>query len=456
MSQEVITVPVDELHAGENVRSQLAARCLIDSIAEIGVRVPLHVYRNPAGELTVLDGHRRLHAAKSAGLLGVPVIIVNEPSAESRILEQLVLNEAREGLSDADQVNAVQQLAFFNVDSDMVAKFTGKDKERVSRLAKVAASEHSRRITTDLALPLDYAAKIADAEAEGVDMKLLDQLLTDLMKSSDSDGAKLPSERAFDDVIRKARAEMFCQKKIAEFQAQGVTVLGRGDEIPESYVSLSALPIYEDEHESCEYRVIVVSPSWDPEHPWVSEFCSDPEAAGHRVPSEEDKKRAEIEQKEAEQSRILEQQKKEAEKYRRKFVTGVIASPPQNSEHAIYQLIILILLHHLYAEPLVSIFKELGLEAGFAEYFDDPGEYVSKLEKFAARNTPASYKTLLIVVFSIMETVFQRNYYGEKVIKQAYLKTLETLGYELTAWEQTIAHPDDEETVNQETGEITG
>ncbi|HEX7179152.1 MAG TPA: ParB N-terminal domain-containing protein, partial [Nitrososphaeraceae archaeon] len=57
---------------------------LVDSIKEIGVRVPIHIVEFK-GSLEVIDGGRRLKAAKVAGLKTIPTIQIQDVKTELEI-----------------------------------------------------------------------------------------------------------------------------------------------------------------------------------------------------------------------------------------------------------------------------------------------------------------------------------------------------------------------------------
>jgi hypothetical protein len=72
---------------------------LVESIKEIGVRVPIHIV-NYKGSLEVLDGGRRLRAAKVAGLKTISTIEIQDARTELDIRrDAIVNNEIRKNLS---------------------------------------------------------------------------------------------------------------------------------------------------------------------------------------------------------------------------------------------------------------------------------------------------------------------------------------------------------------------
>lgn len=83
---------------------------LAQSIREAGVLQPLLVRRD-GDKLVVVDGERRLRAARLAGLDAVPVIIEDAALAEGQVLHrQVVIDAQRIGLSPMERANAIQRL----------------------------------------------------------------------------------------------------------------------------------------------------------------------------------------------------------------------------------------------------------------------------------------------------------------------------------------------------------
>src|SRR3989304_566600 len=96
------TFPKDQLE-------ELAA-----SIRAHGVIQPLIVKRGPGGQYTLIAGERRLHAAKLAGLVEVPVVL-READDQGLVELALVENEDRADRSPLEAAEAYQQLHRYRV-----------------------------------------------------------------------------------------------------------------------------------------------------------------------------------------------------------------------------------------------------------------------------------------------------------------------------------------------------
>lgn len=438
MSTEIVEVPIEEVFPGENVRKDLNARWLVDSIAELGILEPLKVYRNPAGELTVLDGHRRLHAAKSAGLQTVKCIIEEDaPLEDDRILKQVVLNEAREGLSDSDQLAAAYQLSLFNVPAERVALLAGKDKQRFADIAKVAAKDTSREIAMDCTLTLAQALKVAKAEDDGADMDYLAEHLEAVQREQFSKGEDL-ADWQLDGVIKHALAFPYVQAKRAELEAEGVKTLGEDDEVPEGAKALWELDLTPEEHKDCPYRVVRVKPMpWNVEMPYVQELCADPEAAGHIQPSEDeyDQARVKAEREEAELLRQQEEERKRtATEYRREFLKRKLLD--LSFGKVPNELFILALTENLLTRTTLNseLVEEIGAKIRMRDVPEQKDECAEYLLRFAKTDFVNAVRGFALVVFVALEECAD-DWYPDTELIRAYFETLEKWGYVLTPYE---------------------
>lgn len=438
MSTEIVEVPIHKVFPGENVRRDLNARWLVDSIAELGILDPLKVYRNPAGELTVLDGHRRLHAAKSAGLQTVKCIIVEDaPLEDDRILKQVVLNEAREGLSDSDQLAATHQLSLFNVPAERVALLAGKDKQRFADIAKVAAKDKSRTIAIDYTLTLAQALKVAKAEDDGADMEYLAEHLEAEQRKQFSKGGGL-TDWQLDDVIKHALAFPYVKAKRAELEAEGVKTLGEDEELPEGAKALWELNLNPEEHKDCPYRAVRVTPMlWKITMPHVMELCTDPEAAGHTQPSEDEYDQARViaEREEEELRRQQEaERRRTAMDYRREFLKGTLS---QLDYGKVPNELFILATNAILRTPIgfnTGLVEEFGAKIGMRDVPEGRNECFEYLFGFAKKSFKDSVRVFALVAFVTLEE-YADAWYPETELIRFYFETLEKWGYVLTPCE---------------------
>lgn len=94
-------VRVDELkpnpHNPRLLFDKLPIDTLRESIARVGILVPLTVYRDPRrGHYVILDGQRRWICASEIGLRKVPVNEVAEPTLVQNIVTMFQIHKLRE------------------------------------------------------------------------------------------------------------------------------------------------------------------------------------------------------------------------------------------------------------------------------------------------------------------------------------------------------------------------
>jgi len=128
------TLKIDQIAIGDNIRKDItkdSVASLIESIKDKGILQPLLVRVN-GGKFDLLDGYRRINAAKFAELKEVPAIIIEADKAE-RVEYQLVANLQRKDLNAIDEALAYKALGDdFKVKDIMV--ITGRPEYRIRRI----------------------------------------------------------------------------------------------------------------------------------------------------------------------------------------------------------------------------------------------------------------------------------------------------------------------------------
>ena len=111
---------------------------LTASVLEHGVLQPLIISPgNFDGEYILIAGERRLHAARLAGLVSVPVVIRVTTDMEKLELA-LIENVQRTDLNALEQAEAYRQLADeFNLSHEAIAKKVGKSRVAVSNILRL-------------------------------------------------------------------------------------------------------------------------------------------------------------------------------------------------------------------------------------------------------------------------------------------------------------------------------
>src|SRR5262245_15413901 len=107
----------NDLAVGDNVREYANLnKPFLDSIAEHGVLQPITAIRRADGVVEVRNGQRRTMAARKLGLSSIPVYVVPSTTADAaaetidRIVHQIVTNDHKSDLTDAQRARGIQQM----------------------------------------------------------------------------------------------------------------------------------------------------------------------------------------------------------------------------------------------------------------------------------------------------------------------------------------------------------
>jgi ParB family chromosome partitioning protein len=98
------------------------------SIREHGVLQPVTAFRTPDGVVKVRDGQRRVLAAIQAALPSIPVYVRTTPNSDERaaaaerIAHQIVTNDHRAALTDAQRAKGINQMLLDGISVTKVAK----------------------------------------------------------------------------------------------------------------------------------------------------------------------------------------------------------------------------------------------------------------------------------------------------------------------------------------------
>lgn len=190
--ENLIYIPVEKIHPHQdNPRKDLGDLTeLAESIKAKGVLqnltvVPFVSKTNPkfngAGLYTVIIGHRRLAAAKLAGVDELPCI-VTEMSEQDQVATMLLENIQRSDLTVYEQAQGFRQLSMdFGMSAASIAEKTGFSQSTVRRRLKIA--DLNQDILKDIS-----GRQISMADLERVskieDPKLQDKVLKDIGTAS--------------------------------------------------------------------------------------------------------------------------------------------------------------------------------------------------------------------------------------------------------------------------------
>lgn len=151
-----------------NIRETKLDPEFVASIKELGVLEPIVAVLNDDGDFLVRFGHRRALAAVEAGIGSVPVYIsggddLADAAEVERITRQHAENTHRSGLTAAEQVGVVEQLAAFAIKPDQIGKRLQMPTDQVTQAIAVAGSKTASKATQKYeSITIDHAAVIAE------------------------------------------------------------------------------------------------------------------------------------------------------------------------------------------------------------------------------------------------------------------------------------------------------
>lgn len=140
------------------------------NIKELGVLVPIVAVRGNDGQVMVRMGQLRTLAAREAGLTSVPVYV--RPLAEGddtarlvdRVTEQIVENDRRRQITDAQRARGIQQLLDAGVSVPRLAKKLSVRKDTVKAAEAVGKSDAATAALEAGQLSLTEAAALVEFE----------------------------------------------------------------------------------------------------------------------------------------------------------------------------------------------------------------------------------------------------------------------------------------------------
>lgn len=139
-------IPIAKIAVSTNVRADVGdVDELAASISQVGILQPLRVRADGEGLFTLKIGHRRLAAAKLAGLVNVPAIVEegHVDTEASRAIEQLVENIQRRDLNALEEAKALRGIldASKGMTQDQLAAKVGRSRPAVTNLLRILETD---------------------------------------------------------------------------------------------------------------------------------------------------------------------------------------------------------------------------------------------------------------------------------------------------------------------------
>lgn len=204
-------VAIGDITTGDNVRSELGDLDeLAASIRAVGILEPVVVTRNGKGYELVL-GHRRLKAAKLAGLKSVPAI-VRDVVPEARTELQLIENLHRADLPPLDEARGYQRLVDdFGYSQRAIADAVGRAQSHISkRLALVQLSPPAQKALETGKVDIQEAVELTklndQPERQAAVVKAAGSPYGNVRNSVDQQLEELKHQRRFEELVVKVKA----------------------------------------------------------------------------------------------------------------------------------------------------------------------------------------------------------------------------------------------------------
>lgn len=270
---ELVHVAPGDLITTANVRHDLRLdQPFLDSVAALGVLVPIVATRTDDGQLAIVHGHRRAAAAAEVGLAQVAVVVQPPAVSEAvRLMAQMTENDRRQGLSTAEAVAAHEQLSLLGVSVAEAARTLGTDTTAVRAARQVASKPAARQAAEEAGLDLADALVLAEFGDD-------DEFVTSLVAEAQRYGR--------DSMLRMAerrRQEVETEEAVAEVE-QAWTALGYSIVDPDTENAAALWRITDeagegleaDDHADCPGRAVRVH-GWAPDRINTQHLCVDAE-----------------------------------------------------------------------------------------------------------------------------------------------------------------------------------
>ena len=149
---------------------------LASSLEEIGLQVPITVYRKASGkdEYILLDGERRFRAAKHINWQKIPGLVVQEPSATDNAIRMFNIHMLREEWSEIETAWALEK----------IMEETGETNDRELQKKTGLSIDRIRNMKRVLTFPQHYQERVAAGE---MPYQLLVELDKNLLSKNQKD-----------------------------------------------------------------------------------------------------------------------------------------------------------------------------------------------------------------------------------------------------------------------------
>lgn len=426
---------------GDNVRTAGVEESItaefVDSIRENGVLTPITGWRDDEG-VHVLYGQRRTLGARAAGTAEIPVLLIDPVDAIRRITEQLVENDQRADLTDAQRVQAWKALQLEGLSVPEIAKRTGTKRDRIKTGITVADNFLADSAILSHDLTIDQAATLIEFEDD-------EDLVAELVDVATMKPAQFEhaAQRARDEKARIAAEE----STVAGLLEQGFTILQRrpgyyektpvhistlidartGDKVtPEMITGLPGSAVYVHAFSATNIDTVY--------------FIEDPKAHGFKKrPADGIATGPMTDEQKAERKRVIENNAAwdSAEKVRRAWLAELLTRKTLPKDTALF-------IARGLTEARYPVSKAIGSGNGLAAKLlgveRKPGHYGDMLAGYLeAHPGKVGHLTLAIILGGIEDSTSRETWRRPSTDTATYLQTLAAWGYALSPVEEIAA-----------------
>ena len=217
-----------------------ALQQLADSIGKHGLLQPIIVRESAGGFYQIIAGERRWRASKLAGLLEVPVIIMEADAlkaAEIAIIE----NIQREDLNPYEEASAYRSLMTqYDLTQEQVAEKVGKSRSAVAntmRLLDLPGEVLEMLKTGDISS--GHARALLALKDKDAVVDIAKKILTHSLNVRDTEGLVKKLNKIYDDNLKKANTDTSAETEIIvnyakDLENRAMSLLGKRVKIIDS------------------------------------------------------------------------------------------------------------------------------------------------------------------------------------------------------------------------------
>lgn len=157
----LLRIPTKHVHPGPNARGELRqVPELAASLAALKQQQPMIVEQIAPDRYQVIDGHRRLAAAKLASLPTVDAVLRRAPGNAERVIRQLAMHGQSLHFDPIAEAKALHHLMFdLNMGREQIAQLLGKSPAWVrDRIGLLQLTEEEQAAVARGGMPLTVAA----------------------------------------------------------------------------------------------------------------------------------------------------------------------------------------------------------------------------------------------------------------------------------------------------------